>query len=59
MPGYDALYAMGCIKGFCWEPQEYSKNIIGLYLPGSLYSFMFLLYSWGSLIGVPIRTLLM
>ena len=37
------------------EPQEYSRNIIGIYLPGSLYSFTFLLYSWGSLFGVPIR----
>ena len=34
------------------EPQEYSRNIIGMYLPGSLYSIIFLLYSWGSLSGV-------
>ena len=39
------------------EPQEYSTNIIGIYLPGSLYSIIFLLHSWGSLFGVPIRTL--
>ena len=37
------------------EPQEYSRNIIGRYLPGSLYSIIFLLYSWGSLFGVPSR----
>ena len=38
-----------------WEPQEYSRNIRGIYLPGSLYSIIFLLYSWGSLFGVPSR----
>ena len=37
------------------EPQEYSRYIIGIYLPGSLYSIIFLLYSWGSLFGVPSR----
>ena len=37
------------------EPQEYSRYRIGIYLPGSLYSILFLLYSWGSLFGVPIR----
>ena len=37
------------------EPQEYSRNIMGIYLPGSYYSIKFLLYSWGSLFGVPIR----
>ena len=26
------------------EPQEYSRNIRGIYLPGSLYSIVFLLY---------------
>ena len=35
------------------EPQEYNRNITGIYLPGSLYSIIFLLYSWGSLFGVP------
>ena len=34
------------------EPQEYSRNILELYLPGSSYSIIFLLYSWGSLFGV-------
>ena len=38
-----------------WEPQEYSRYIIGIYLPGSLYTIIFLLYSWGSLFGVPSR----
>ena len=37
------------------EPQEYSGNIIAIYLPGSVYSIIFLLYSWGSLFGVPIK----
>ena len=37
------------------EPQEYSRYIIGIYLPGSLYSNLFLLYSWGSLFGVPVK----
>ena len=41
------------------ELQEYSRNIIGIYPPGSLYSLLVLLYSWGSLFGVPIRTLLL
>ena len=40
-----------------WEPQEYSRYIVGIYLPGSLYSIIFLLYSWGSLFGVPSRVL--
>ena len=31
---------------------------MGIYLPESLYSLVLLLYSWGSLFGVPIRTLL-
>ena len=26
-----------------------------MYLPGSLYSIILLLYSWGSLFGVPIK----
>ena len=37
------------------EPQEYSRYIVGIYLPGSLESITLLFYSWGSLIGVPIR----
>ena len=37
------------------EPQEYSRYILGIYLPGSLYSIIFLLNSWGSLFGVPSR----
>ena len=39
------------------EPQEYSRNIMGIYLPGSSYSIIFLLYSWGSLFGFPIKSL--
>ena len=37
------------------EPQEYSRSITGIYLPGSSYSIIFLLYSWHSLFGVPIK----
>ena len=37
------------------EPQENSRNIRGIYLLGSLYSPIFLLYSLGSLFGVPIN----
>ena len=37
------------------KPREYSGNVIGIYLPGSLYSMKFLLHSWGSLFGVPIK----
>ena len=35
------------------EPQEYNRNIKGIYLPGSFYSIIFLLYSLGFLLGVP------
>ena len=38
------------------EPLEYSRNIVGMYLLGSSYSIIFLLYSWGSLFGVPIKS---
>ena len=37
------------------EPQEYSRYMIGICLPESLYSIIFLLHSWGSLFGVPSR----
>ena len=54
------IFEKPCIKGTLLgtpnrEPQEYSRYIIGIYLPGSLYSIIFLLYSWGSLFGVPSR----
>ena len=46
------LYNKGTLMGTPKrEPQEYSRNTIGIYLPGSLL----LLYSWGSLFGVPIK----
>ena len=38
---------------FLGTPSRDPKNIVGIYLPGSLYSIIFLLYSWGSLFGVP------
>ena len=37
------------------EPQEYSKNLIEYKDPGRYIPTIFLLYSWGSLFGVPIR----
>ena len=39
------------------EPHEYNRNMIGRYLPGSFHSILLPLCSWGSLLGVPIRTL--
>ena len=35
------------------EPQEYSRNILDYKDPGSYIPIIFLLYSWGSLFGVP------
>ena len=37
------------------EPQEYSKNIMEYKDPGSYVPAIFLLYSWSSLFGVPIK----
>ena len=49
-------------SSICAPSRESLVNISifsGAYLPpGSLYSFICLLYSWGSLSGVPIRTFL-
>ena len=54
--GVEASACKGTLLGTPnWEPQEYSRYIIGIYLPGSLYSIIFLLYSWGSQFGVPSR----
>ena len=50
------LYSKGTLLGTPnREPQEYSRYRIGIYLPGSLYSIISLLYSWGSLFRVPSR----
>ena len=35
------------------EPQEYSRNIMEYKDPGRYFPIIFLLYSWGSLFGVP------
>ena len=58
--GRTALVVLGQIEGKRTllgtpdrEPQEYSRDIIGIYLPGSFNSIIFLLYSWGSLFAVP------
>ena len=37
------------------EPQEYSRNIIECKDPGTHIPIIFLLYSWGSLVGVPTK----
>ena len=37
------------------EPQEYSRNLTEYKDPGKYIPIIFLLYSWGSLFGVPIR----
>ena len=39
------------------EPQEYSRNIIGICLPGSVYSMICLLYSGVPCLGFPIKSL--
>ena len=36
-------------------PQEYSRNIVEYKDPGRYIPIIFLLYSWGSLFGVPIK----
>ena len=37
------------------EPQEYSGNILEIYGPAGRYiPSIFLLYSWGSLLGAPV-----
>ena len=37
------------------EPQEYSRNIMEYKDPGWYIPIIYLLYSWGSLFGVPSR----
>ena len=37
------------------EPQEYSSNIMLYKDPGRCIPVIFLLYSWGSLLGVPLE----
>ena len=37
------------------EPQEYSRNIMEYKDPGRYIPILYLLYSWGSLFGVPSR----
>ena len=37
------------------EPQEYSRNILEYKDPGRYIPIIYLLYSWGSLFGVPSR----
>ena len=37
------------------EPQEYSRNIMECKDPGRYIPIIYLLYSWGSLFGVPSR----
>ena len=49
----------GSLKGITMrtpnrEPQEYSRHIMEYKDPGRYILIIFLLYSWGSLFGVPI-----
>ena len=49
---------MFILKGLYWEPQtgypqEYNRNIMEYKDPGRYIPIIFLLYSWGSLFGVP------
>ena len=37
------------------EPQEYSRNLKEYKDPGRYIPMIFLLYSWGSLFGVPTK----
>ena len=37
------------------EPQEYTRNIMEYKDPGRYIPIIYLLYSWGSLFGVPSR----
>ena len=37
------------------EPQEYSRNMMEYEDPGKYIPIIFLLYSWGSLFGGPIK----
>ena len=39
------------------EPQEYSRNIIESKDPGRYIPIIFLLYSWGSLLGFAFQSL--
>ena len=39
------------------EPQEYSRNIIEYKDPDGYIPILFLLYSWGSLFGFPLKSL--
>ena len=41
------------IHRFKGKPQEYSRNIMEYKDPGRYFPIIFLLYSWGSLFGVP------
>ena len=52
--------SLPCIKGTLlgtpnWKPQEYSSNIMEYKDPGRYIPIIYLLYSWGSLFGVPSR----
>ena len=41
------------------EPQDYSRNIMEYKDPGGYIPIKFLLYSWGSLFGVPSKVPIM
>ena len=37
------------------EPREYSRNIVEYKDPGKYTPILFLLYSWGSVFGAPVK----
>ena len=57
----------GCQSGNPGNIVEYSRNMVGMYLPGSLYCYCYYIlgvptlnpkpYSWGSLFGIPFKSL--
>ena len=51
-PGHRRFYKGTLLGTPSREPQEYSRYIIGVYLPGSLDSIIFLLY-----LGFPVESL--
>ena len=52
----DATVCKGTLLGTPnGEPQEYSRNIMEYKDPGRYIPIIYLLYSWGSLFGVPSR----
>ena len=53
---WDTAFLKGTLLGTPnREPQEYSRNMMEYKDPGRPFPIIYLLYSWGSLFGVPSR----